>query len=308
MVTYDLRSKDNFYTSSQTQAKDQVIKTSSRSIVTEPVITFKIYDAVRIQDCITCNKLGPIIAVEDTTIGLTNYNAGDVVLAPISAASVSVENIEVKKVIIVSKKENPFKKGYWDIHLKYVFEFELTFTEVDGTFMGNVLANSVYDKKVTLFGSEGIDLSVSTDLLAFDSMHAGAAPFVLVQSKAVALSAEIKWYRDPATLNETEGGVIILTIGLFSIIKLFRMVDLAIETKEYYIPREDENNDLKPCDFFEGLNFPMDIFSPQQFKDYMSCNSGDLPPEAKRNRRIEETYISTRRSRNNNCGCDCENN
>lgn len=250
MSIFDL--KDEF---SQTNTSNLKFKTSSHTVVTEPLTAFKIYDAVRIQDCITLKKLDSIIVAKPCCIRNYNFNVGEQVLIPIGTASINVNYLNILNTIIVSKKENQFKKGYWDITLKYVFEYEIVFIDINGSIIGSVIANSVYTKKVTLFGAENIDVSICTDFT--NTFSFGSKPFVLIESKAVILLADVNFHKNNyADIN--------ITIGLFSIIKLFRLVDLAVKSKKFYIPREYENNDLDPCKVFKKLKFPIDIFAPKQ--------------------------------------------
>ncbi len=72
---------------------------------------------------------------------------------PDKTAAVTIDKLRVKKVIIVDKEPNTFKQGYWDIDLKYVFEYRLTFREADGCIIDSIKANSIFNKRVTLFGS-----------------------------------------------------------------------------------------------------------------------------------------------------------
>jgi hypothetical protein len=180
--------------------------------------------------------------------------------------------------------------------LKYVFEYRLTFREADGNIIGAVKANSIYNKKVTLFGSIGSDLVIATDLY---QSHGGSNtldsdPFILVEAKAVALDAVIKYalrrvsrtdedvYPEPSSVN--------VTIGLFTIIKLFRIVNLTVESRGFCIPEEcTDVSPLDPCEFFEDLDFPMDAFAPPQRPEFLAGITNNIPHTER------------------NCGCKKEN-
>ncbi len=131
----------------------------------ECIIAFKVYDSCRQQDCLTAAELGPARAAECITIDGEHIKEGDVIDPPSNAAAVTIERLRVKKIIIVSKEPSAFRRGFWDIDLKYVFEYRLVFREADGSTIGSVKANSIFNKKVTLFGSAGTDLVIATDLL-----------------------------------------------------------------------------------------------------------------------------------------------
>lgn len=234
----------------------------------ECLIVNKVYDSCRAQDCLTANDIGPARAAEDTCIGDEYIKEGEVIDPPANAAAVSVDKIKVKKIIIVDKEPNPFRNGYWDIDLKYVFEYRLTFREADGSKIGSVKANSIYNKKVTLFGSYGTDLVVSSDLPQYSSHGQNtldADPFILVEAKAVVLSAELRYQRRNTYGREDlspEPNEVLVTIGLFTIIQLFRIVNLSVESRGFCIPSETEDiSGVNACDFFDNLDFPMDIFA-----------------------------------------------
>jgi hypothetical protein len=206
--------------------------------------------------------------------------------------------LKIKKIIIVDKKPNPFKNGFWDIDLKYVFEYRLTFREADGTVIGCLRANSIFNKRITLFGSIGSDLAFSTDLFR----HMGdstmdSEPFIMAEGKAVALTAELHHrrhhhhhhkpphdpccpYPDDELLDIRVPNEVLVTIGLFSIVKLFRLVNLSVESKGFCVPEEcDELSPLNPCEFFDRLDFPLDIFSPPQKPEFVAGISGNIPRE-----------------------------
>ena len=265
----------------------------------ECIIALKVYDFCRQQDCLTSDVLGPARAECFTHLGNKTIQEGDIIDPPSNAASVSMENLRVKRVIVSDKEPNPFKNGFWDITLKYVFVYKLIFRESDGTIIGKVHANSIFTKKVTLFGSIGTEISISTDL--FNQNGSGCSelnsdPFVLIESKAVALGAELRFLNRQCrcgdeALEPTEVGI---TIGLFTIIKLFRLVNLSVLSRGFCIPKECENiSPLNPCEFFDSLDFPMDIFAPPQKREFLAGISGNIP--------------NTTENNNNSCnnGCSC---
>ncbi len=254
----------------------------------------------RQQDCLTSDVLGPARAECFTHLGNKTIQEGDIIDPPSNAASVSMENLRVKRVIVSDKEPNPFKNGFWDITLKYVFVYKLIFRESDGTIIGKVHANSIFTKKVTLFGSIGTEISISTDL--FNQNGSGCSelnsdPFVLIESKAVALGAELRFLNRQCccgdeALEPTEVGI---TIGLFTIIKLFRLVNLSVLSRGFCIPKECENiSPLNPCEFFDSLDFPMDIFAPPQKREFLAGISGNIP----------NTTENNNNSCNNGCGCN----
>ncbi len=235
------------------------------------------------QDCLTRDQLGPARAAECVCIGDEHISEGDIIDPPCNAASVSIDKLRIKKVIIVDKEPNPFRNGYWDVDIKYVFEYRLIFREADGSVIGAVRANSIFNKKVTLFGSTGSDLVIATDLFHHHSETTtlDAEPFILVEAKAVPLAAELHYQRRVNFGSEDfapEPNEVFVTIGLFTIIKLYRIVNLTVESRGFCIPEEcEEISPLNPCEFFDSLDFPMDIFAPPQKPEFLAGISGNIP-------------------------------
>lgn len=161
---------------------------NSSKLKDECLIALKVYDFCRQQDCLTSDILGPARYAEC----YCSSNAGDVINPPDEASSVTIDNLCIEKVIIVNKKKNAFKNGFWDVDLKYVFRYTLTFRDAGGNVIDRpICANSIFTKRVTLFGSIGTDVTLSTDLFntitSDDSFTLEADPFIWVESKAVTI-------------------------------------------------------------------------------------------------------------------------
>jgi len=242
----------------------------------EPIIAHKIYDSCRAQDCLTPSELGPARAKEAAFIDCHSVSPGDVIVPPPDAVSVNVCELKLERISIADKKPSPFKKGFWDVDVKYVFEYDLSFRGADGEVSVEVKAFSIYNKKLTLFGSHGSEHIVGSDLPMFCG-GGGCEPFVWVEGKAMELSAEIRHGHCPKGGGHKPLDVGV-TIGLFSIVQMFRIVNLRVESRGFDIPREC--NDLcptNPCEFFDALDFPMDIFAPPQLPEFNSGKSSNIP-------------------------------
>ncbi|MBQ9518721.1 MAG: hypothetical protein IJR59_02370, partial [Firmicutes bacterium] len=248
----------------------------------ECIIAFKVYDFCRMQECLTAENFGPARAAADSTYCDRTVSEGDVIVPPSAASSVTVENLTVQRVVIVNKIPNPFKPGYWDIDLKYVFGYRLVFHDVNGNEICNVNAQNSYNSRMTLFGSIATQTLISSDILggSGESANLPADPFVIVESKAVALSAEIHYNRCCCDTEESlmDNADIHVTIGLFAIVKLFRLVNLVVESKGFCIPKECEDiSSVDACEFFNSLDFPMDIFAPPQRAEFVAGVSANIP-------------------------------
>lgn len=243
----------------------------SKRLREECIIALKVYDSCRKQSCLTEKELGPVRAAESMLLGGEQIHEGDIVKPPAYASSVTIDKLKIEKIIIFNKEPSSFRNGYWDIDIKYVFEYRLTFREADGCHIGSIKVHSVYNERVTLFGSLDSDSVIATDLFnrSCDSKTLDSDPFVQVEAKAVGLSAKIRHHCGHKDDKDGGGISIDVTIGLFSIINLFRIVNLLVESRGFCVPEECENRSpLNPCDFFESLDFPMDIFAPPQKPEF----------------------------------------
>ena len=293
----------------------------------ECIIAQKIFDQCRIQKCLTPNILGSARAYS------FNYDDccckdNEIIVPPTNSASVSIKDLILSKISIISKKQNPFKKCYWDIEVRFNFVYNLLFKTADGCEICTTKATSSYTTKVTLYGSEDGDVVVASDLYCSNDLLS-TGPFVSVEGKAVGLLAELK-YNNPCcdcscncgytygcscdccndcgcnfdygnmpnyqaiSQNVSYPVSVNVTIGLFAIIKLFRPVNLVVKTEGYCIPDECKGITTvdDPCDFFNNLDFPMNLFEPGFSGKIMNNNSN--------------CSNCNNSLMNDNCGCNCK--
>ena len=247
-----------------------VLGYDSRRVKDECIVAYKVYDSCRRQNCLTPKELGPARIVRGCVVGETAFQEGDVIESPKLAATVTMDKVEIKKIQVVDKQPSPFRPGYWDIDIKYVFEYRLTFRDACGDVIDKANANSIFNMKSTLFGSTGDDLVVGTDLYQGSGGSTfTAAPFIWAEAKAVGLDAKLH-----RSGHHTE---VLVTIGLFSILKLFRLVHLNVQSKGFCIPDEcQDQSDINPCEYFAELDFPIDIFAPPQRKEFIAGVSENI--------------------------------
>jgi hypothetical protein len=78
--------------------------------------------------------------------------------------------------------------------------------------------------------------------------------------------------RDVEDILDDEVGrkVVEVTIGLFSIIKLVRFVQLVIPAFDYCVPNKEciASTEENPCELFDTIEFPVDEFFPPQIFDF----------------------------------------
>ena len=241
-----------------------------RRVKDECTIAHKVYDSCRRQNCLTPRELGPARAAGACEVGDTTHSEGEIITPLCGAVSVTMEKVTIKKIQIVDKQPSPFRSGFWDVGVKYVFDYCLIFRDAGGCIIDKTEATSIFNMKATLFGSVGADLVMGTDLYKGTGETFTAAPFVWVEAKAVGLDAKIHHHHGH---NEVH-----VTIGLFSILKLFRLVHLNVQSKGFCIPSEcHDQGDINPCEYFAELDFPMDIFAPPQRKEFKAGISENIP-------------------------------
>ena len=226
-------------------------------------------------------------------------------------------NIKVKKAEIIwvytDVEEVPFNRGFYTVDLKYFFKVYLdVFTGVGRPVTVEGLAT--FDKKVILFGSEGksksftskfrpnerdIQLSVKNNLpmAIVDVVEPIALSAKVVDRQqhhcccemdCSSLPKEICCCFDDDIIGEERDKNVYVTLGLFSIIRLERNVQLLVPVYDFCVPDKEcvgatEDN---PCDLFDNINFPVDEFFPPN-----ACS-------------FDNNTLSTPRETNQrNCGC-----
>jgi len=243
----------------------------------ECIVANKVYDSCRRQDCLTPRELGPSRAAVRCTIGEEAHQAGDVIRPPSGAASVSMDDLKITKIHVLDKKPCPFRRGFWDVDIKYTFEYKLTFLDTAGCEIGNIEAQNVFTGKTLLFGSIGGGLTIGTDLFTrgSEAITFDSAPLIWVEAKAVGLGAKLHHHHGGGHHHSRE---VHCTIGLFCTLKLFRIVHLNVQSTGFCIPEEcTGSHDVNPCEFFTGLDFPMDLFAPPKRQEFMAGQGGNIP-------------------------------
>ena len=224
-------------------------------VIEEPILTMKIYDSCRIKECLGHSELG-----------FARKECGGAVVPPKGSQSVLIDNLYVKTISVIKKETSVLRPGYWDLDVQYVLSYDLKFYGACGGILDTVCAVNSFNSRASLFGSVGQEVSIFNDLFTGDTLTGGGAPFVLVEAKAMPLTAEIRKSRCHEG-HKTEH--VFVTVGLFAIVKLYRLVSLLVESKGFVVPRECTNiMPPNPCDFFGDLDFPLDAFSPPKKREF----------------------------------------
>jgi hypothetical protein len=178
--------------------------------------------------------------------------------------SFSVCSVEI---LSVSKSMIHLETGYWDIKIRYKFTYDLELIDENGAVLKvtedgttNELekfkAFTSYTKLVTLFGgkfeSSESDVVTSTTLLQPQSLYTKGSPQVMIEAKAI---------NYPPYIIDATNEVSII-IGLFTIIKVFRVVQLLVEGRACTPPKCEGYTPSDPCTIFKDMDFPFDDFNP----------------------------------------------
>jgi len=172
-------------------------------------------------------------------------------------------------------------EGYWKVTIKYQFSYKLQLIGYAGTPLviglstdppnttptkDFICAYSTYEKQIILFGGVGNPhIYVASNLFANNGPYTYQnAPYVNVQAKATPLAVTIGDFIDPCSeLYPCPDSIIGVTIGLFTIIKLFRLVSMTVQSAgNCEIPLCDPILPGDPCTFFNEIPFPFDDFDP----------------------------------------------
>lgn len=269
---------------------ERILSCSDARHSTESVCihTTQVYDSCRDKECL-----------EDLRVYFTECNQS------IIDRATNVKVVKAEVIWVFSDVEQvPFNRGYYTIDLRFYFKVLLNVftggprpTQVEG------LAS--FDKKVVLFGSDGnakiFESKYKEDTFDTQLWKKTNMPKAVVEVvDPIALSAKLVEHNHCCCKNDDaeidfalvpecvhrifdEGLVlggdrkrVYVTLGLFSIIKLEREVQLLIPAIDFCIPTKECTvaTDSNPCDLFEKLTFPLDEFFPPR-----KCDFDNLEPK-----------------------------
>lgn len=235
--------------------------------------TDKVYDSCREKDCL-----------EDLRVYLTR-NAQEIADRAISV------RIKGAEIVWVYSDVEPvaFNKGYYTVSVKYFFKITLElFTGCGRPTVVEGLAT--FDKKIILYGSEG-NARIYTSAYrpneqdVLESVKTNLPRSVVEVVDPVVLSAKLVEKEkcssccdiditsvpgcicrcfDDDLVSSGDSKTVYVTIGIFTIIKLERSVQLMIPVYDFCIPEKEceGSTDEDPCNIFKNLCFPVEEFFP----------------------------------------------
>ena len=222
--------------------------------------------------------------------------------------AINVKCTKAEVIWIFSDIESvPFNRGFYSIDLKYFFKITLqVFTGVGKPTLVEGL--SVFNKRVILFGSEGNAKIFSSKYKqnAFDAQlwKKTNMPYAVVEVvEPITLGAKLVDVRndkhcccscdddfdlasvpdsvckifDDALVIGGECKRVFVSLGVFSIVKLERRVQLLIPSYDYCVPSKEcvGATDDNPCDLFDRIEFPMDEFYPPEKCAFLAPGEDD---------------------------------
>ena len=237
----------------------------------------RVYDCCKDRDCITDMRL----YIPDNCQSLVDR-----------AINVKPDSAELIWAYI-DVEELAFNKGFYTVDVKFFFKCSVdVFTGVGRP--QKVTGLCTFDKRVILYGSEGGAKIYSSEFVA-DGHDTELAPKTNLPKctvetidpmmLAVKLAepcdrcgcCEVDLASLPSCIcsaffgnliDAQNGKRIYVTLGLFSIIRLMRQVQLLVPSYDFCIPeKECENTEDDPCNFFYKMNFPLDQFFPPRLSD-----------------------------------------
>lgn len=252
--------------------------------------TKRVLDCCRDRDC-----------YEDSRVYLTEFGEETV------AAATSVRTKSAKTLCVnVALEEVPFNCGFYRISIRYYIELELEACLGLGRsqcFKGL----TVLEKDVVLYGGDGTVTSYSSEagggfcgVCNPDAVSTNAPTAIVDTVEPIVLGTRVaecgcrpvccaccdlpevvrNCFDNCLVMEEREGrGTrLVVSIGIFSVIRLVRPTLLLVQATDYSVPDKEctfTDTNESPCDLFRNMAFPVARFQAQ-------CPN-TTPPDTRRN-------------------------
>lgn len=237
----------------------------------------RIYDSCGAKDCL--RNLNVFFTADDQQL-VEKATAARIARASLLTTTVNVDSV-------------PFHRGYYAVDAVYYFAVFVELYTAAGNIPTSVTGLATYAKRAVLYGSDSEVKSFSSEDIAaaidpndFNccSTESGALPRADVQiSFPMVLSSGLTPVTAPVIIPFIPENVanffggeltaattqkVTTTLGVFSIIRLTRKVQLTIPSYDFCVPRKecaDQTDD--PCEAFNRIDFPSDSFFPPSTTD-----------------------------------------
>lgn len=186
----------------------------------------------------------------------------------------------------------PFNKGFYSVDLTYTFRVELMAYERACGSPVLITGTAYAGKNVILYGGESssktffsnvITTIPDTSINCCENVNLPTAAVQVVEP--IALETRVGMVCPPATdgVVPVPTRTVIMTLGLFSVVELYRPATIMVPTYEYTIPTKECHCDTEsPCAVFDKIRFPAEQFSPGSFPvgdNQNDCSCGCSTPE-----------------------------
>lgn len=251
--------------------------------------TKRVYDSCRDRDC-----------MRDMQVSFPRY-AGAIIDRAVSIKAKSAEliwaDIDVEPIT--------FNKGYYTVNVRYYFRVEID-VYTGAAQQTTIYGVAVYDKTAILYGSEGSSRTFSSKYSASEREARTKVKTNMPEASVEVVDPVILQARleetddsccgcccpcDPESFPPCVRGCfddeivfmqdkeVYVSIGMFSIIRLSRNVQLLVPVYDFCIPTKecDPGSDSSddPCELFAKFNFPFDdFFPPNSNTGSGACNCG----------------------------------
>lgn len=254
--------------------------------------TDQIYDACRDRDCVTDQRV--YFSCRDQEIVEQSINV------KVRDAKIIWVNSDVEPV--------PFNNGYYAVDIKYFIC--VTFDAYKGLSCPvEIKGLTTFDKRVILFGSEGntktFESTMDSGCNISEMWERNCMPKAVVTVvDPIVLSAKLvdgeedcccgcscgcccnggnagipnnvcNCFDDELVIDDDVKQVLV-SYGLFTIVKMERSVQLLVDAVDFCIPTKEcpSSTDQNPCGLFDGIRFPVDEFFPPIKKNTFANGSG----------------------------------
>ncbi len=259
------------------EAEYEAVETTAPDIAEEEAFDPVCVDVKRLYD-----SCGAKECLRDLTVFFTEENQElieNATAVRVTKTGVLTANVNVDSIA--------FHRGYYAVDTVYYFAVSLEVYSGTGTLPATVTGLATHSKRAVLFGSEGNSKTFTSkgeqeiDSSEFTTCQPSPStlPEASVQvSCPMSLAASVATVTTPAILpfvpenvaeffggelKAPENQQVLVTLGVFTIARLTRDVQLMIPSYDFCIPRKEcgESTD-DPCEAFGKIEFPNDSFFP----------------------------------------------
>jgi hypothetical protein len=198
------------------------------------------------------------------------------------------DSLETTKMKVIDISRSKVKKDYWDIEICFTFTFKIQLfdfnmkklkvlcreqegcSQCEGKNIKDYILGSVECvQKVTLHGQQPEFPLIASDIFAMSDGTIKNSPHVLAEAKAYFVDVTLKTPEDVCLYEKVLDDIydepiiyIYITIGIFMLVKLFRLASILVESQANSIARPCCDTVDKECCLFNQLEFPYDDFLP----------------------------------------------